>query len=159
MKKIVTFVLALLMLTSLTACGSTPKESKSVDLKGFYSRLAKEYKWDKGDMVGLTDALLDNYYPGLKKLSAKQLVAEVPQMSSKVNELAFVECKSEADAKKAQRIFQKRIDDQTAGGAMYPETMAAWKKAKVRMNGCYVAMIASADHQSAIEKEFMELFA
>lgn len=159
MKKIVTFALALLMLASLTACGSTQKESKSVNLKSFYSKLEKEYKWGKGDMVGLTDALLNNYYPGLKKMSAKQLVAEVPQMSSKVNELAFVECKSEATAKEAQKIFQRRIDDQVSGGAMYPETMAAWKKAKVCVKGCYVAMIASADHQSAIEKEFMGLFA
>lgn len=159
MKKIMTFVLALLMLASLAACGSTQKESESVDLKSFYAKLAEEYHWGKGDMVELTDALLDNYYPGLKKLQAKQLVAEVPQMSSKVNELAFVECKSEAAAREARKIFQKRIDDQAAGGAMYPETMAAWKKAKVCVNGRYVAMIASADHQTAIEKEFTGLFA
>lgn len=158
MKKLMTFALAMLMLVSLAACGSTKAETKSVDLKSFYAKLAKEYKWGD-DMVGLTDDLLDNYYPGLKDLSAKQMVAEVPQMSSKVNELAFVECKTEADAKKAQKIFQKRIDDQAKGGAMYPETMASWKKAMVCVNGCYVAMIASADHQSAIEKEFTGLFA
>lgn len=159
MKKLMTLALAMMMLVSLAACGSSKTETKSVDLKSFYAKLAKEYKWGKDDMVGLTDDLLDNYYPGLKDLSAKQLVAEVPQMSSKVNELAFVECKSEADAKKAEKIFQKRIDDQAKGGAMYPETMASWKKAKVCVNGCYVAMIASADHQSAIEKEFTGLFA
>lgn len=159
MKKLMILALAMLMLVSLAACGSAKTETESVDLKSFYSKLEKEYKWGKNDMVGLTDDLLDNYYPGLKDLSAKQLVAEVPQMSSKVNELAFVECKSEADAKKAQKIFQKRIDDQAKGGAMYPETMASWKKAKVCVNGCYVAMIASADHQSAIEKEFTGLFA
>lgn len=110
-------------------------------------------------MVGLTDDLLDNYYRFERFVCQTSLVAEVPQMSSKVNELAFVECKSEADAKKAQKIFRKRIDDQAKGGAMYPETMASWKKAKVCVNGCYVAMIASADHQSAIEKEFTGLFA
>lgn len=159
MKKLTTLALALLMLVSLAACGSTQQETKSVDLKSFYSKLAKEYKWSKNDMVGLTDDLLDNYYPGLKKLSAKQLVAEVPQMSSKVNELAFAECNSETDAKTAKKIFQKRIDDQAAGGAMYPETMSAWKKAKVCVNGRYVAMIASSEHQSAIEKEFTGLFA
>ena len=159
MKKLMTLALAMLMLVSLAACGSAPKETKAVDLKSFYSKLAKEYKWSEDDMVGLTDDLLDNYYPGLKDLSTKQLIAEVPQMSSKVNELAFVECKSEADAQKAQKIFQRRMDDQAAGGAMYPETLAAWKKAKVCVNGRYAALIASADHQSAIEKEFTGLFA
>lgn len=110
-------------------------------------------------MVDLTDDLLGSYYPGLQKLSPKQMMAKVPKMASSVNELVFVECKNADDAKKAEKIFQKRIDDQQESGALYPESLAAWKKAKVCKEGNYVAMIASAKQQEKIVKNFTALFA
>lgn len=159
MKKGISLALALLLLLSLAACGGQKKEVKSVNLDEFYSKLADQFKWGKDDMVDLTDDLLGSYYPGLQKLSPKQMMAKVPKMASSVNELVFVECKNADDAKKAEKIFQKRIDDQQESGALYPESLAAWKKAKVCKEGNYVAMIASAKQQEKIVKNFTALFA
>ena len=80
-------------------------------------------------------------------------------MSSVVNEVVFAQCKSEDDAASAAEILQSRADAQAEGGAWYPESMEAWGKAKVIQNGTYVAMIASAEHQTEIEDAFNALFA
>ena len=56
-------------------------------------------------------------------------------------------------------ILQKRIDDQAAGGAWYPESMEAWGRGQVIQEGTYVAMIASAEHQEEIADAFEGLFA
>ena len=65
----------------------------------------------------------------------------------------------EEDAEKAAEILQKRIDDQAAGGAWYPESMEAWGRGQVIQEGIYVAMIASAEHQEEIADAFEGLFA
>ena len=102
---------------------------------------------------------LENYYPGLGDIPTKQFIAMTPQMSSVVNELVFLEAETEEDAEKAAEILQKRIDDQAAGGAWYPESMEAWGRGQVIQEGTYVAMIASAEHQEEIADAFEGLFA
>ena len=74
-------------------------------------------------------------------------------------ELVFLEAETEEDAEKAAEILQKRIDDQAAGGAWYPESMEAWGRGQVIQEGTYVAMIASAEHQEEIADAFEGLFA
>ena len=103
--------------------------------------------------------LLESYYPGLGDIPTKQFIAMTPQMSSVVNELVFLEAETEEDAEKAAEILQKRIDDQAAGGAWYPESMEAWGRGQVIQEGTYVAMIASAEHQEEIADAFEGLFA
>ena len=39
-------------------------------------------------------------------------------------------------------------------GAWYPESLEAWKAAKVLRNGTYVALIASGAHQETLEEQF-----
>ncbi|MCI2055849.1 MAG: DUF4358 domain-containing protein [Oscillibacter sp.] len=157
MKKVLTLLLAVVMLAvCLTGCGAA--KEKTADLEAFYQSLDDKYDW--GDsMIDLTDDLLDSYYPGLKDLASGKLVAKMPLMSSVVNEIVLVECATEEDAAKAAEIFQKRIDDQAAGGAWYPDSMEAWGNGQVYTEGKYAAMIASAEHQDEIGEAFTALFA
>lgn len=162
MKKMMTMVCAVLMLTGILAgCGSSGSAGsgdKTVDLTTFYTEQSEKNEW--GDsMIDLTDDLLDSFYAGLKDISVKQSIIKMPMMSSVVNEIALVECENAEDAAKVAEIFQKRVDDQANGGAWYPESMEAWSKAQVITQGNYVAMIASAEKQDEIVADFNALFA
>ena len=160
MKKRMMMVLAAMLALLLTAgCGSTKEEIKSVDLTEFYNGLAEEYEWGENYMASIEGDLLESYYPGLGDISTKQFIAMTPQMSSVVNELVFLEAETEEDAEKAAEILQKRIDDQAAGVAWYPESMEAWGRGQVIQEGTYGAMIASAEHQEEIADAFEGLFA
>ena len=60
-------------------------------------------------------------------------------------------------------ILQSRIsyqvgDENNPGGAWYPESIAAWEKAQVVREGTYVALIASAEHQTEIVEQFQQQF-
>lgn len=153
----------MMCLAVLVGCGSSgdgsDDQADQVDLTAFYDTLAEKYEWGENYMTELTDEMLDGYYPGLGDYTLKQEVIRVPAMSSVVNEIALVECENEDDAEKVEELFQKRVDDQAEGGAWYPESMAAWSEAEVIRHGSYVALLASAEHQSELSDEFNALFA
>ena len=109
-------------------------------------------------MVDIEGEMLGSAYPGLSEIPTEQLVAKMPIMSAVVNEMVFMECKTEADAENAAAILQDRIDLQAGGGAWYPESMEAWSKGIVIRQGSYVGMIASAEHQDEIAEKFNQLF-
>ena len=157
MKKVMTIVLALMML-ALTACGGSKNESKDVDLASFYAGMEEKYDWTQG-LVDIEGEMLEAYYPGLSEISTKQFIAKMPMMSAVVNEFVFLQCESEEDAGKAAQILQQRVDMQAEGGAWYPESMEAWGRAGVIQQGTYVAMIASAEFQAEIEEAFQAQFA
>ena len=161
MKRWMTFALAAVMLL-LTACGSKEAETVDVDLEAFYGTLEEQYGWGQS-MVDIEGEMLDAYYPGLKDVPTVQLVAKMPMMSSVVNEMAFLRCETEEDAEAAEELLQDRIDyqvgdEENPGGAWYPESIAAWEEGEVIREGAYVAMIASAEYQDAIEESFDALF-
>ena len=161
MKRWMTFALAAVMLL-LTACGSKEAETVDVDLEAFYGTLEEQYGWGQS-MVDIEGEMLDAYYPGLKDIPAVQLVAKMPMMSSVVNEMVFLRCETEEDAEAAEELLQDRIDyqvgdEENPGGAWYPESIAAWEEGEVIREGAYVAMIASAEYQDAIEESFDAMF-
>lgn len=87
--------------------------------------------------------LLENFYPGLSGIAAKQRVIYMPMMSSVVCEVALVEVESASDVQAVKDIFQARIDAQAGGGAWYPDSVEAWKNdSRVVSNGNCVMMIA-----------------
>lgn len=157
MKKRAVWILAALLLLA-AGCGGQEKEngpaSAEVSMNSLYASMAEACGWEEGYMADVEGELLEEYYPGLSEISAKQLVAKVPAMSSDVNEIVLIQCETEEDAEKAAAIFQARIDSQVDGGAWYPETMESWKKAKVLQNGTYAALIASGEHQADLEEQF-----
>lgn len=151
-------VLALLLL--LTGCGgnSGGAETAEADLTELYAGMAESCGWEEGYMVDVEGELLEEYYPGLGEISTKQLIAKVPIMSSAVNEIVLLQCETEEDAKSAAVILQARADAQAEGGAWYPESMEAWRKAKVLQQGTCAALIASAEFQESLEEQFTQAF-
>lgn len=173
MKKMFTMILSLAMVFTLAACGGEkdPAANESVDLNAFYGELAEKYNWigeeDASEemdpeavmMMDLEGEMLENYYPGLAAIDTKQLVVKAPMISAIVNECVFLECANEEDASKAAEILQNRVTAQAEGGAMYPESVAAWEKAEVVTHGTFVAMVAAAQNQTEIVEAFNALFA
>lgn len=164
MKKTLSLLLAAMMLLAVMAgCGGTKEETKApvnADLTAFYDELTAEYEWVPEGMMDLAadKELLASFYPGLEGMNLKQLVIKTPMMSAVVNEIALVECENEADAAKVAEILRERVKVQAEGGAWYPESMEAWGKAEVLVQGPYVAMIANAQAQDEIEAKFNALF-
>ena len=182
MKKWIAMALALLMMGTLVACGNkqtdeqNPEQNTDVDLTAFYNQMAEEHSWyEEGAeevpdneealmMATIEGDMLESYYPGLSAIPTKQFIAKTPLISAVVNEIVLMECEKEEDAKAAAEILQKRIDyqvgdDENPGGALYPETVASWKKAKVIQNGAFVALIAADECQADLEKQVNDLFA
>lgn len=153
MKKRAVWVLAALLLLA-AGCGGQKAETADVSLNTLYAAMAEECGWEEGYMADVEGELLEGYYPGLSEIPAKQLVARVPAMSSDVNEVVLIQCETEEDAEAAAAIFQARIDAQAEGGAWYPESLEAWKRAKALQNGTYAALLASGQHQAELEEQF-----
>ena len=133
-------------------------ETAEVSLTSLYAAMEEACGWDENYMADVEGELLEEYYPGLSEIPAKQLAAKVPAMSSDVNEIVLMQCETEEDTEAAAAILQARIDSQVGGGAWYPETQAAWEKAKVLRQGTYAALIASGEFQESLEEQFNQQF-
>ena len=157
MKKRAVWVLAALLLLA-SGCGGQREdggaEEADVALDTLYAGMEELCGWEEGYMADVEGELLEGYYPGLSEIPVKQLVVKVPAMSSDVNEIVLMQCETEEDAESAAAILQARIEAQAEGGAWYPESLEAWKAAKVLRNGTYVALIASGAHQETLEEQF-----
>lgn len=161
MKKRAVLVLAALLLLA-AGCGGQEggggAETAEVSLTDLFAGMEESCGWEEGYMTGLEGELLEEYYPGLSEIPAKQLLVRVPAMSSDVNEIVLIQSETEEDAEKAEEILQARIDAQVDGGAWYPETQAAWEKARVLRRGTYAALIASGEFQESLEEQFNRQF-
>lgn len=156
MRRTMTTLLAVLLLLSVSACGGSKNETPDADLEGFYGEMEQEFGWES--LVPTEGEMLETYYPGLSALNTKQLIAVAPMMSAVVNEMVFLEAEDEETAIQAEAILQQRLDDQIAGGAWYPESIAAWEKGEVIREGTFVALIASNERQDEVAKRFRALF-
>ncbi|WP_300637630.1 DUF4358 domain-containing protein [uncultured Oscillibacter sp.] len=161
MKKRAVWMLAALLLLA-SGCGGQREEGRAEDsdvaLNTLYAGMEEACGWEEGYMADVEGELLESYYPGLSGIPAKQLVAKVPAMSSDVNEVVLIQCETEEDAESAAVILQARIDAQAEGGAWYPESLEAWKAAKVLREGACAALIASGAHQAELEEQFRSQF-
>ena len=167
MRRWMTIVCAVMVLF-LTACGGnggdkTPADAKDVDLEEVYEAIEAECGWDDQYMVETEGEMLDMYYPGLSEIDTDELVAKAPMMSAVVNEVVLAECKSDEDAARVVEILEERIryqvgNENNPGGAWYPESIEAWKKAEVVQHGRYVALVASAEYQDAIVEKINQSF-
>lgn len=157
MKKRAVWVLTALLLLA-SGCGGQQAEggagNADVALGTLYAAMAENCGWDGDYMTDVEGELLEEYYPGLSEIPAKQLVVKIPAMSSDVNEIVLIQCETEEGAEKAEEILQARVDAQVEGGAWYPETQAAWERAAVLREGSYAALIASGEFQESLEEQF-----
>ena len=129
---------------------------ESVDLTAFFNSLATKFEF--ASLMDMDSVMLDNYYPGLTAVSAKQFIAKMPMITASANEIVLIECADEADAAAVKAIFETRKQTQMDGGAWYPETIAQWGSAQICVHGPYVMLVC---HQDAadIAASFNALFA
>ena len=123
MKRLFAFLLALCLVLGLASCGGK-KDGFSLDLAAFYDEVTGE---DFPMMMELSDEMVEGIYPGLGAIERKQSVLYSAAVSFTPCEIAMVEVADAKDVEAVQAIFQKRIDDQVAGGAWYPESIEGWK--------------------------------
>lgn len=166
MKKLFALMLsAALCLSLLAACApKEPAGGDPVDLAAFAQTLMENHEFASFvEKVDPTDEefgaiMMENSYPGLKDLDLEQSEVYLCMVSFSTGEFALVQAKNADDAAKAEEIFQARIDNMTAEGMNYPETIELWSKnAQVVANGDYVMLVVH-DDSAAIVDEFNALF-
>ena len=165
MKKMISLLMAAVMMLSLAACGgSKTEEVKSADLSAFYEETMTAIMEEKGEenvpmMMALEGEMLDGFYPGLSEVATKQCVAYAPAMSAVAAEFVLVEVENAEDVEKVQEILQARIDAQIAGGAWYPETIEGWENnSRLAVNGNSLMLVVYEDADAIVES-FNALFA
>lgn len=147
-------LLALSLVLSLGACGEK-KDAFSLDLTAFYEENVGD---DFPMMMELTEEMAEGYYPGLSAIERKQTVLYTAAVSFTPCEIAMVEVANAKDVEAVQAIFQKRIDDQVAGGAWYPESIEGWQKgSKIVVRGNYVCLFVTPDGLTSPAEAFADL--
>ncbi len=144
-KRITALALTVLLALSLCACGARQEEAFSADLAAFYETL---YQGDDAPMMmPLEDEeMLDYVYPGLSDIELKQSVIYTAAISAVAAECTMVEVADAGDVDAVKSIFEERIrtqvgDDETPGGAWYPETIEQWEKnSEIVVKGSYVCL-------------------
>lgn len=107
--------------------------------------------------MDMDSVLLDNYYPGLTAIPAKQLIAKMPMITASAHEIVLIECENESDAAAVRTIFETRKQTQMDGGAWYPETIEQWGSAQICVSGAYVMLVCH-DNAADIAAAFYALF-
>jgi len=161
MKKTLTFVLAMTMLLVMAACGGKDDNAakEAPDLTKYYEDfMASLGEGNAPAMMELDADMTEAFYTGLNEIETSQKLIQAAAMSAVAYEFALVETANADDAAKVQEIFQARKDAQINGGAWYPETIAAWEKAEVIVNGNVVALIVAGEQQADAVEAFNALF-
>ena len=109
-------------------------------------------------MTEVDATLLDNFYPGLSAIAAKQLVAQMAMITASANEIVLIECENASDVDTVRTIFEVRKQAQADGGAWYPATIEQWNNAQICVSGNYVMLVCHANAED-IAADFYALFA
>lgn len=131
-------------------------EPDSVDLTEFFNTLTSTYEF--AGMTEVDATLLDNFYPGLSAIAAKQLVAQMAMITASANEIVLIECENASDVDTVRTIFEARKQAQADGGAWYPATIEQWNNAQICVSGNYVMLVCHANAED-IAADFYALFA
>lgn len=188
MKKLISALLALTMMLSVTACGGSGNNSgnsnnssnansvtdnstadnsgdstedvEAPDLRKYYDDFMASLGEDNTPAMSPVEGeALDGLYEGLSAIETKQLIAEMAMISIVAYEFVLVEVANADDVETVEDILQARIDSQVNGGGYYPDTIAAWEKAEVIVNGNVVALILAGEQQDDAVNAFHALFA
>ena len=146
MKKMLSLLLVLLMLTSLCGCSGETTEGPApgTELATFYQAILDAQPADAEELILFEEFnpdLIANFYPGLDSIDLNQQAFYMPPIATHPCEIVLVEAKNSEDAQAVSEIFQARIDMGSDNGN-YPESAAGWKLyAQVQRSGNFVCMI------------------
>ena len=131
----------------------------SVDLAAFYNDIMLSGGENAPAMMEVTGEYLDAFYPGLAQFTMNQCVVYTPMISAVACEVAMVECANASDVEAVKAILQTRVDNQVAGGAWYPDTIAGWENnSKIVVKGNYVALFVIPEGLMDAAAEFSSRF-
>lgn len=151
MKRFLSFLMAALMLLSLTACGgdTTTAAPKQLDLAATYTDITKDAQMP--EMMKLeTDLLLDLF--GIRTEYCSQAVVYICVNSLRADEIWLLEAADEAAMESLKALVDSRIAQKDAESITYsPEQNAVVKAAQIIQAGNYLVMIVSPDAQTIAE--------
>lgn len=133
--------------------------SATVDLNAFYADIMASGGENSPAMMEVFGEYLDGFYPGLSAIATNQCVVYTPMISAVACEVAMIECANAADVETVRSILQARVDNQVAGGAWYPDTIAGWENnSKIVVKGNYVALFVIPEGLMDAAAAFNDLF-
>ena len=159
MKKMLSLLLVLLMLTSLCGCSGETTEGPApgTELATFYQAILDAQPADAEELILFEEFnpdLIANFYPGLDSIDLNQQAFYMPPIATHPCEIVLVEAKNSEDAQAVSEIFQARIDMGSDNGN-YPESAAGWKLyAQVQRSGNFVCMIVLPERNVIPENVF-----
>ena len=161
MKKVISMILALTMIFTLAACGSSNKTKEAPDLQAYFESFMNSLGADNtpATMSANEDpSYVDAFFPGLNDIELKQSVLQMAMMSQIGFEIALVECANAEDVETVKNIFQTRIDNQVNGGAWYPAVEEAWSNGALIVKDNVVALIVAGEAQDSAVAAFEALY-
>lgn len=148
MKKIVLALCAIMMVLGLTACGGDKSKEVSIDI----SKLAEELQ-----AAVTTDTLsqtASEMVPSIYGFSADDTVSSIAYASSGATacEISVVQSKDSAKTGDIEKLFQSRVDSQSALYASYNEgEVTKLDKAIIKSVGAYTVLCVCDDTDKAEE--------
>lgn len=139
MKKMLILFLAAVMLLSMTACGQSEPEAKTVDLNQIYS----EYEATLPAMMVLDETMMMNFL-GIPADKCTQVVASICADGLRADEVWLIEAKDQAALEELTNLANTRLTAKLEETESYnPEQYAVCEKAVVLNNGLYLAFLVS----------------
>ncbi len=154
MKKIVLIILALAMLLSLCACGSSSEPAKSVDLGALY----ESFTADLPDMMIMDENIRLNLL-GVKSDDCTQVITAVAAVGLQADEIWLIEAKDSDALKRITALAESRINAKKEETSFYsPDQFAICEDGRILTEGLYMAFIVSpaADSFEAAFKEALK---
>lgn len=140
MKRIVSLILALVMMLGLTACGG--KNQKDVNMEVLYQTLQETLP----DMILLEDEGLRLNLMGIQEADCVQVITAVCADGLRTDEVWLIEAKDAAALERISALAENRLIAKGEESITYsPEQYAVVQKAVTVTEGMYFALLVSPD--------------
>lgn len=141
MKKILSLMLALLLVLSMTACAGKAEETVSIDVNALY----ESYSQYLPEMFYPDEATLMNFL-GIAVEDCVQYKVAVCAEGMRADEVWLIEAKDEAALERLQALAMTRIASKLDETVSYaPDQYVIVEKAQMVVEGRYLALLISPD--------------
>lgn len=141
MKKLISLLLATLLVVSLAACGGSAPKAKNVDVNAVFDSVSQYLP----EMFYPDETTMLNFL-GIKAENCKQYKVAVCSEGLRADELWIIEAKDEAALETLKKLANSRIESKLDETESYvPDQFVIVQKAEIVTNGLYLALIISPD--------------
>ena len=150
MKKVITFMLIVIMCLSLIGCGKSKKEVKNIPVADIMAAVEKEVEFRPMENFQSGDILNAQYY--IKDEDVEEYIIKKAMMNVSASEITIIKAKDESKVEAIKNGVEKRQEDLDKQGAQYlPDQHELVKNAKIKVVGNYVIFIVDEESEK-IEK-------